>query len=141
MNTGTLSASSEYSLYIGPIYQRYNARLRRNFVSLLGDEREADECLQETLRRFFFFMQDRCWESEAKLIDTYLMRTAGAVSSRRLARQRARLAEAIAKEGVLEQLRREIIKPLQTYSALKQLLLRTFGGVRQPSLQRLSALQ
>jgi hypothetical protein len=136
-----MSASGEYSLYIGPIYQRYNARLRSNFLSLLGDEREADECLQETLRCFFFFMQDRCWESEAKLIDVYLMRIAGAVSSRRLARQRARLVEAGAKERVLEKLRREIIKPLQAHAALKQLLLRTFGGVRQPSLQQLSVLR
>jgi hypothetical protein len=140
MNTGTMSASGEYSLYIGPIYQRYNARLRSNFLSLLGDEREADECLQETLHCFFFFMQDRCWESEAKLIDIYLMRIAGAVSSRRLARRRARVAKAGAKEGVLEQLRRTIIRPLQARAAFKQLI-GTFGGLRQPSLRQLSALR
>jgi hypothetical protein len=141
MNTGTMSTSGEYSLYIGQVYQRHNARLRSNFLSQLGDETEADECLQETLRHFFFFMQDRCWESEAHLVDVYVMRIAGAVCSRRLARKRALAASAPEQKSLLERLGREALKPVQASAALKQLFLRTFANAGQPSLEQLSALR
>ncbi len=141
MNIGTMSASGEYNRHINRVYQRYNARLRSNFLSQLGDEAEARECLQETLRHFFFFMQERCWESEDDLVEVYVMRIAGGVCSRRLARKRLLLASTHEQESLLDRLGREVLKPIQASVALKQFFLRAFGYARQSSLQRLSALQ
>lgn len=139
MNTATMSASGEYSIHIGQVYLRYNTRLRSNFLSQLGDEAEAEECLQETLRHFFFFMQDRCWESEVELIDVYVMRIAGAVCSRRLARKRA--LPAAAPERLLDRLGHKMFKPVHAGVVLNQLFLRAFGSATHPRLHELSALR
>lgn len=144
MTTGIMSASDEYSPHIGQIYLKYNARLRGNFLSQLGDDSEAEECVQETLRLFFFFMKDRCWESEVKLLDVYLMRIAGGVCSKKLAEKRARSANVLGrheKESLFDRIRREVIQPVQKRMELKQLFLRMFGNVRQPTLKQLPDLR
>ena len=136
-----MSASGEYSRHIGQVYQSYNARLRGNFISLLGDEAEADECVQETLRHFFFFLKDRCWESEAESMDVYVMRIAGAVCSRRLARKNVPPTNARRKESLLNRLGRGLLKPVRIGTALKHLFPETFGDAGHQSLRQLSAVR
>jgi DNA-directed RNA polymerase specialized sigma24 family protein len=89
MTIATINASEEHSQYIGQVYQKHYARLRHYFLTQLNSASEADDCVQETFRRFFFFMEDRCWEADAKYIHIYLMRIAGLLCSRKLSETRA----------------------------------------------------
>jgi DNA-directed RNA polymerase specialized sigma24 family protein len=142
MTTGTMSASGEYTRYIGQIYQGYNARLRGNFLALLGNASDADECVQETLRHFFYFMKDRCWESDVKSIDAYLMRIAGGVGSKKLAEKRAQREDSLGRhenDSLLDKVRREVFQPIQERVKFKQLFLRIVDNFRQPRLKQLSA--
>jgi hypothetical protein len=121
MSITTINVSEEQSQYVGQVYEEHYARLRRYFQLQLSDTPEADAGVQETLRHFFFFMEDRCWEAEAEFIDVYIMRIAGAVCSRRLARKRVRLTNAPMIESLFYRLTHEVLKPIQVGMALKQL--------------------
>jgi hypothetical protein len=87
-----INASEEQSQYIGQVYQEHYARLRHYFLTQLGNTSEADDCVQETIRHLFFFMEERCWEAEAEYIPVYLMRIAGLLCSRKLAEKRLQSA-------------------------------------------------
>ncbi len=93
MTIATIHADEDQSQYIGTVYQQYSDRLRRYFLIQLGDPSEADNCVQETMRRFFFFLEDRDWEAEAEYISVYLMRIAGLICSRKLAEKRRQCAD------------------------------------------------
>jgi len=93
MTIATIHADEDQSQYIGTVYQQHSARLRRYFLIQLGGPSEADNCVQETIRRFFFFMEDRDWEAEAEYISVYLMRIAGLICSRKLAEKRRQCAD------------------------------------------------
>lgn len=85
MTIATINATEEQSQYIGQVYQDYSARLRDYFLPQLGNVSETDEYVEKTLRQFFFFMENRCWELETEYIPVYLMRIAGSLCSKRLA--------------------------------------------------------
>jgi hypothetical protein len=139
-----INASEEQSQYLGQFYEEYYARLRSYFQLQLGDASEADDCVQETLRHFFFFMKDRCWEAEVKLINFRLRMIAGGVCSKKLAKKRARLANGSGrqeKESLLDKIMREVLWPIRSRMEFKQMFIKMFGNVRQPRLKQLSALR
>jgi DNA-directed RNA polymerase specialized sigma24 family protein len=90
MRMATIDAGEEHSRYVGRIYQEYYAGLRYYFLSQLGDASEADACVQKAFSLLFFFMKDRCWETDAEYVHVYLMRIAGQLCSKKLATKRAR---------------------------------------------------
>lgn len=144
MNTLDMNVSGEHVRHAGRIYLMYGAKLRDKSLGLLGDPSEADECVSETFRHFFLLMKDLRWEADAEATEMYLMRIAGGVSSARLAEQRKRRAESVArqeKESPLDTLRRLTLRPVEQLVQLKQLFVRTFGVVRQPRWRHLSALR
>lgn len=93
MTITNINTSEDQSQYIGQVYQEYYAKLRHYFLTQLGDEAIADDCVQETMRRFFFFMEDRNWEAEAEYVSVYLMRIAGFIYSRKLAEKTRKHAQ------------------------------------------------
>lgn len=89
----TINVSEEHSQHVGQVYQEHYARLRHYFLTQLGAASEAEDCVRETIRHFFFFMEDRLWEAE--YISVYLMRIAGLICSRKLAEKRLRSANGL----------------------------------------------
>lgn len=75
---------------VGQVYGKYYPRLKRYFLRQLGDPSEADDCVRETVYRFFDFMRRRRWEEEAEYVPVYLMRTACIVCSENLSRKAQR---------------------------------------------------
>lgn len=90
MRIAIIDVGEEHSQYVGQVYQEHYGKLHHYFLALLGDASEADACVQETIRRFFFFMEDRCWESDMEYMPVYLMRIAGMICSKKLAGKQAR---------------------------------------------------
>jgi DNA-directed RNA polymerase specialized sigma24 family protein len=99
MTIATINASEDQSQYIGDVYQEHGARLRHYFLVQLGDAAEAEDCVQETICRLFFFMEDRNWEAEAEYISVYLMRIAGLLCSRKLSEKSSRRTSSLNKGG------------------------------------------
>lgn len=127
------SVSEDHIQYIGQIYQKYYARLRHYFLIQLGDVSEADKCVHETIRLFFFFMEERQWreEEEAEYISVYLMRIAGPLCSRKLIEKRSRR---IVSFGLLNKIRTEVTKIIKRRIDFIRLVLRSVGrDNRQPS--------
>lgn len=79
MRMAVISNVEEHSQYIGPVYQEHYARLHNYFQAQLGNTPEVENCVQETIRHLFFFMETRCWETDAEYVPVYLMRIAGAL--------------------------------------------------------------
>jgi len=121
MTLSMINASEEHSLHIGQVYQEHYARLRRYFLAQLGNASVADACVQETIRRFFFFMEDRCWETDAEYIPVYLMRIAGFLCSRRLAEKRVR-------RSLFNRIKNEVLETINALTKLWQLFLRPVKG-------------
>jgi hypothetical protein len=93
----------------------------------LGDTSEADDCVHETIRRFFFFMEDRNWEAEAEYMNVYLMRIAGLLCSRKLAEKRSRFAGSLVNDGnksSFNKVRVEAIQTIKERLQFKQFFLR-----------------
>jgi DNA-directed RNA polymerase specialized sigma24 family protein len=93
MMIANINTSEGHSKYIVEVYQEHYARLRHYFLRHLENTCEAEDCVQETINRFFFFMDDRDWEAEAEYISVYLMRIAGLICSRKLAEKRRQRAD------------------------------------------------
>lgn len=131
MTISTINASEEHSQHIGQVYREHYARLRRYFLAHLGDASEADQCAQETIRRFFFFMEDRCWETDVEYIPVYLMRIAGFLCSRRLAEKRVRRSNSLKGENnsLLNKIKNKVIQAINELAEFRQLFLRP--GERQ----------
>ena len=119
MTVAVINSSEEHSQYVGLVYQEYYAKLRDFFLMLLGDASEADDCVQETLRHFFFFMEDRCWETNAEFISVYLMRIAGAICSKRLAER--------AEQSKFDKFRNRVSQAIKERKELRQLFLTVKG--------------
>jgi len=85
MTIATIDANEDHSQYIGEVYEEYYGQLRQYFMKQIGNTTEVDNCVQETIRLLFIFMQDRSWEVEVEFIYVYLMRIAGLLCSRKLA--------------------------------------------------------
>lgn len=133
MRMAIINASEEHSQYVGHVYQQHYARLRHYFLAQFSDVSEADACVQETINRFFFFMEERCWEADAEYIPVYLMRIAGFLCSKKLA-ERSSLHRnrpgwrAVA--GLLDKLGREVIQPIKARIEFTRLLLKAWGDGR-----------
>lgn len=89
MKIGNINADEDHVKYVGQIYQKHYVRLRSYFLAQLDNSSEADDCVLETIRSLFFFMEDRDWEADAEYIHVYLMRIAGFLCSRKLSEKRA----------------------------------------------------
>lgn len=124
MTIATINASEDQSQYVGQVYQEQYARLRRYFLTQLGDGDEADKCVHETLRRLFFFMEDRDWEAEAEYVPVYLMRIAGFLCSRKLGEKRAQRAAGVAGggESLFNKIRAEVFWVIRSVSSSGSLL-------------------
>jgi DNA-directed RNA polymerase specialized sigma24 family protein len=131
MRMAIINASEEHSQYVGQIYQQHYARLRNYFLTLLGDTAEADACVQDTIRFFFFFMEDRCWEADAEYVSVYLMRIAGGLCSKKLAGRRALHKNWLGWRevaGLLNKIRRRVAQPIKERAESIRLFLRAQGG-------------
>mgnify|MGYP001143766971 CR=1 FL=1 len=131
MSVATLNDNAWRGLDAGQFYQEHYARLRHYFLMQLGDTSEANDCTQETLRYFFFFMEDRCWAREAQHIPVYLMRLAGSVCTSRLAERGARRKKRHGLQkarGLFGKLRNEVARPLGDWKGLGRLVLGARGG-------------
>src|SRR5215216_5327516 len=136
MTIATINASEEHCKYIGQVYQEQYARLRRYFLVQLGSSSEADDCVQETIRRLFFFMEDRDWEAEAEYIPVYLMRIAGLLCSRKLMAQRGQRAAGLddnKHDGLFHKIRIEALKTIKERIEIQRFVLRPVGDCRQLS--------
>lgn len=89
MITAAVSTSNDHSEYIEQVYEDHRAGLRHYFLRQAGNVSEADDYVQETIRRFFVFMADRDWEAEGEYILVYLMRIAGVLCLEKLSKKRS----------------------------------------------------
>lgn len=128
MTISTINASEEHSLHIGQVYQEHYERLRLYFLTQLGNANEADDCAQETIRRFFFFMEDRCWETDAEYIPVYLMRIAGFLCSRRLAGKRVQRSNSLGgsqSDSLFNKIKNEVLQTISELTEFKVVLSQT----------------
>jgi DNA-directed RNA polymerase specialized sigma24 family protein len=131
MTISTINSSEEHSQHIGQIYREYYARLRRYFLAQLGNASEADHCAQETIRCFFFFMEDRCWEADAEYIPVYLMRIAGFLCSRKLAEKRLRRSNSLdcsENNNLFNKVKNEVVQAINEFTSFRYLFLRPVKG-------------
>jgi hypothetical protein len=137
MMISTGSVSEEHSQYIGQIYQEHYPRLRHYFLMQLGDASEADECIHETIRLFFFFMEERQWEEEkAEYISVYLMRIAGLLCSRKLIEKRSQRIVSFDDQNnsLSNKIRTEVTEIIKKHIDFIRLVLRSVeSNSRQPS--------
>jgi hypothetical protein len=131
-----IDAGEDNNHYVAKVYQEQYARLRRYFLIQLGDGPEAERCIQETMRRFFFFMEDRDWEAEAEYIPVYLMRIAGMLCSRRLCEKGPKRARSRGEggEGPFNKVRAEVVRAVKERIEFMKIFLRLTGhGGGHPS--------
>lgn len=112
MTIVNIEASEDQGHYVAKVYQEQYERLRHYFLTQLGDEAEAERCIEEAMRRLSFFMEERDWEAEAEYIPVYVMRIAGLLCSRKLGekirRSAARGGEG--KRGLFDKVRAEVVR-------------------------------
>jgi DNA-directed RNA polymerase specialized sigma24 family protein len=126
MKIATINASEEHNQYIGQVYQEHYATLRHYFQTQLDDNSEADDCVHETIRRFFFFMEDRHWETEAEYISVYLKRIAGLLCTRKLVEKKAHHMSGLEHNehhGLFSKIRTEAIRTIKERIEFRQSLL------------------
>ena len=111
MTVVNIDASEDQSHHVAKFYQEQYARLRHYFLTQLGDDAEAERCIQETVRHFFYFMEDRDWEAEAEYIPVYLMRIAGQLCSKRMGEKASGRAEE--NKGLFNKVRAEVIRAVK----------------------------
>jgi DNA-directed RNA polymerase specialized sigma24 family protein len=144
MMVAAINGVEEHSRHIGQIYQENYARLRHYFQAQLRDAAEADACVHETIRRFFFFMEDRCWEEDDEYVPVYLMRIAGGLlCSKKLAAETLRRRSWLRgdKAGDLFcKIRNEVFRPAKERLESVQLFLRAWVG-RKPQWRHVPSLR
>lgn len=131
MTIATINAGEDQNQYIGQVYQEHSAQLRHYFLTQLGDASEAENCVQETIGRLFFFMEDRDWEAEAEYIYVYLMRIAGLLCSRKLGEmgpQRTTGLNKNEKKSLFNKVRIEVIETIRERREFIQFILRPADG-------------
>jgi hypothetical protein len=131
MTTATIHAGANQSQYIRHIYHEHYARLRHYFLIQLDDASRANACVQETMRHFFFFMEDRDWEAEAEYIFVYLMRIAGLICSRALAEKKRKCEDTSDKSesyGSFSALRPLVLQAVKERLEFMQFALRPMAG-------------
>lgn len=128
MTIADIDASDDQCQYVGQVYEEQYARLRRYFLRQLGDGPEADECARETVRRLFFFMEDRDWEAESEYIPVYIMRIAGLLCSRRLRERGSRRPGEGGHDGFFNGIGAVAVAAVMERVGLARLLLRPAAG-------------
>ncbi len=121
--SATINVSEEHSRYTGRVYQEHYASLRHYFLTQLGNTSEANDCVQETMRHFFFFMEDRCWETEFEYISVYLMRIAGQLCSRKLAEKRVQRRNNLGvneNNNLFNKIKSEVIQTIKGHIEFRQ---------------------
>lgn len=111
MTIVNIDASEDQSHHVAKFYQEHYAGLRHYFLIQLGDGPEVERCMRETVRHFFFFMEDRDWEAEAEYVHVYLMRIAGQLCSRRLGERTSGRVES--DRGLFNKVRAEVIRAVR----------------------------
>lgn len=101
MKIGYIDACEEQSKYVWPIYEEQYQKLYSYFLAQLSNSSEADDCALETIRRLFFFMEDRDWEAESEYISVYLMRIAGFLCSKKLGEKRLLSTNSLLGSGIM----------------------------------------
>lgn len=84
MITATMNVDHDLERYIDQVYEKQHAGLLRYFRVQLGNISEAEDCVQETIYRFFLFMKGRCWDKEMEYISVRLMKRAGILCMEKL---------------------------------------------------------
>lgn len=123
MRIETINASEDHNHYVGQVYEEHYGRLLHYFLVQIGDTSEADNCVHETIRRLFFFMENRDWEAEAEYINVYLMRIAGLLCTRKLAEKRSQGALSLADNGnksSFNKIRDEVLQTIKERLQFKQ---------------------
>lgn len=69
------------------VYEIHYPRLKRYFLRQFGDASVADDCIRETVCRFFDFIRGLEWREVSKYLFVYLMPVARDVCFERLARE------------------------------------------------------
>ena len=136
MTIVNFDASEDQSHHVAKVYQEQYAGLRHYFLIQLGDGPEVERCIQETMRRFFFFMEDRDWEAEAEYVHVYLMRIAGLLCSRMLGEKRSGRAVGRLEggKGLFNKVRAEVIRAVRERVELVRIFLGLQGhGGGHPS--------
>lgn len=137
MRIATINTSEDQSQYVGQVYQQHYARLRHYFLTQLGDASEAEDCVHETIRRLFFFMEERDWEADKKYIPVYLIRIAGLLCSKRLGEKRARRSAVPsynARRGLFNKIRTAAVEAMKERVEFIKSILRPAGDeARRPS--------
>jgi DNA-directed RNA polymerase specialized sigma24 family protein len=138
MTITTINASEDQSQYVWQIYQEHYARLQHYFLIQLGNDSEAEDCVHETMRRFFFFMEGRSWEAEAEYIFVYLMRIAGLLCSRKLGEKRAQRLTDLGHNrhhSLFNKIRTEAIETMKERIDFMRSILRSMDGdSKKPSV-------
>jgi hypothetical protein len=134
MRISTINAGEEHSQYFGQVYQEHYAGLRHYFLTHLGNASEADACVQETINYLFFFMEDRCWETDVENVPVYLMRIAGGLlCSKKLDGKTVYHKNSLGDNvpnGLFAKIRNEVIQPIKARIEFMWLFLRV-GWQRQ----------
>jgi DNA-directed RNA polymerase specialized sigma24 family protein len=130
MTIATINASEDQSQYVAEVYQRHYERLKRYFLTQLGDASQADDCVHETVRHLFFFMEDRDWEAEAEYIFVYLMRIAGSICSKRLGELGPRRTDGLnnVRDSLFNKVRTEAIATMKERVEFIRAVLRPVEG-------------
>lgn len=127
MRIPTINASEDHNHYVGQVYKEHYGRLLHYFSMQISDTSEADNCVHETIRYLFFFMEDRDWEAEAEYINVYLMRIAGLLCTRKLAEKRSQCVHSLIENGnksSFNKIRDEVLQTIKGHLQFKQFFLR-----------------
>jgi hypothetical protein len=143
MRITTINTGEEHSQYVGQVYQEHYAGLRHYFLTQLDNPSEVDAYVEETLRYFFIFMEDRCWETDVEHMPAYLMRIAGGLfCSKKLAGKRTQGRHKLddsAANRLFKVIRNEVIQPIKERLEFRQIFLKAEGGSKQLRIKQLSA--
>jgi DNA-directed RNA polymerase specialized sigma24 family protein len=131
MKTGTINASNDHSTYIKHVYENHYPKLQHYFLRQIGNTSEAHDCVQETICRFFIFMEGRQWEKEAEYMLVYLMRIASTLCLEKLAEKKSQCADNLDNENnsLFNNIKGEAIQSIKERLQLEQLFQRSKEAV------------
>jgi DNA-directed RNA polymerase specialized sigma24 family protein len=132
MTTATIKTSRDQSLYIEQVFENHCPRLRHYFLRQTGNTSLADDCVRETMSRFFIFMKDRDWTEEMEAIPGYLLRIAAILCSEKLTERSQDPSRPVSHENksLFNKMTDEAIQTGRERIQYKQFLLRPGEGNR-----------
>jgi hypothetical protein len=126
MKTLNFNVSEDHGNRFAQVYLENHSRLKRYFLSQLGDGPEVDDCIEETMRHFSFFMEDHDWEVGTEYIPIHLMVIAGGVCTRTLGEKRTSSSAVFGNEShsLFNKVRAEATRAIKERIELMKLFLR-----------------